>query len=83
MSAYEALVVDRDTVIHRGRRKVPSEAWALLWDTAHAMTDHDTAKTLKRHWDNGRDTIRLVRRFNGRELIYQVRMFNVEPCDTR
>lgn len=78
VSAYEALVVDRGTVIHRGRRQVPSAAWALLMDTAYAMTDHDTAKTLKRHWDSGYSTVRLVRRFNGRELIYQVRTIDVD-----
>ena len=76
--AYQALVNDRGTVVYRHTDWAPSQAWSGLVEYAHYCTDADTARALQRHWDSGYSTVRLVRRFNGRELIYQVRTVSVD-----
>lgn len=76
--AYQALVIDRGTIIVNRTFSEASEAWHGLKAHAYGSTDRDTARTLQRHWDSGYSTIRLVRRFNGRELIYQVRTVSVD-----
>lgn len=77
--AYQALVIDRGTVIYRHTALVPALAWVcLVLYAADRCTDGDTARALQLEWDKGRTTVRLVRRFNGRELTYQVRTVSVD-----
>ena len=76
--AYQALVIDRGTVIVNRTFSEASEAWHGLKAHAYGSTDRDTVAALQRHWNSGYNTIRLARRFNGRELIYQVRTINVD-----
>ena len=75
--AYQALVIDRGTVLYRHTTRVPSHAWAALTEYAHGIGDNATAQSLHRQMDYGRDTVRLARRYNGRELIYQVQVAEV------
>ena len=76
--AYQALVIDRGTIIYRRTARVPSLAWVGLVQYAYHCTDGDTARALQLEWDKGRTTVRLARRFNGRELTYQVRTVSVD-----
>ena len=75
--AYQALVIDRGTIVFNRTSSEASEAWNGLKVHACELTDRDTAAALHRHWNSGYSTVRLVRRFNGRELIYQVRTVSV------
>ena len=75
--AYQALVIDRGTVLYRHTTLVPSHAWSALTEYAHGSGDNDTAQALNRHWDHGMTTVRLARQHNGRELNYQVRVIEV------
>ena len=77
--AYQALVIDQGTVVYRHTTWVPRHAWSgLVYYATDRCADRDTARALQREWDNGRTTVRLVRRFNGRELIYRVRVIEVD-----
>ena len=76
--AYQALVIDRGTVVFNRTFAVASEAWNGLKVHAHESTDRDTTSALHRHWNSGYNTVRLTRRFNGRELTYQVRTVSVD-----
>lgn len=76
--AYQALVIDQGTVIFNRTVTEASAAWRGLKVHAYASSDLDTSATLQRHWDSGYSTVRLARRFNGREMIYQVRTVNVD-----
>lgn len=76
--AYQALVIDRGTIIFNRSFFEASEAWHGLNVYAYGMTDRDTVAALQRHWDSGYSTVRLARRFNGRELLYQVRTVSVD-----
>ena len=76
--AYQALVIDRGTVVYRHMAWVPRQAWSGLVQHAHDCTDGDTVRALQLEWDRGKNTVRLARRFNGRELIYQVRPVSVD-----
>lgn len=76
--AYQALVIDQGTVIFNRTVAEASAACRGLRVHAYASADLDTSAALQRHWDSGYSTVRLVRRFNGRELIYQVRTVSVD-----
>ena len=76
-AAYQALVIDRGTVLYRHTTLDPSHAWSALTEHAHGSGDNDTAQALNRQWDYGDVTVRLARQHNGRELIYQVRVIVV------
>ena len=76
--AYQALVIDQGTIIVNRTCSEASEAWHGLKLHAYGLTDRDTVAALQRHWDSGYSTVRLVRRFNGRELTYQVRTVSVD-----
>ena len=75
--AYQALVIYRGTVLYLYTTLDPSRAWDALTEYAHGSGDNATAQALHRQWDYGRDTVRLARRYNGRELIYQVQVAEV------
>ena len=75
--AYQALVIDRGTVLYRHTTRVPSHAWSALTEYADGMGDYAAVQALHRQWDYGMDTVRLARRYNGRELNYQVRVIEV------
>ena len=75
--AYQALVIDRGTVLYRHTTSAPSRAWAALTEYAHGSCDDATAQALSRAWNYGMDTVRLTRLHNGRELVYQVRVVEV------
>ena len=75
--AYQALVVDRGTVLYRHTTRVPSHAWSALTEYAHGSCDDATAQALSRAWNYGTSTVRLTRLHNGRELTYQVRVIEV------
>ena len=75
--AYQALVIDRGTVLYRHTTSAPSRAWAALTEYAYGSCDNVTAQALHRQWDYGMSTVRLARLHNGRELIYQVRVIEV------
>ena len=74
---YQALVVDRGTVLYRYTTRDLSHAWTALTEYAHGSGDNATAQALHRRWDYGMSTVRLARLHNGRELIYQVRVIEV------
>lgn len=76
--AYQALVIDRGTVVYRYTTWLPSRAWSALSEYASICADGDTARTLESKRDQGKQTVRLARRFNGRELTYQVRTVSVD-----
>lgn len=77
--AYQALVIDQGTVVYRHTAWVPRQAWSGLVHYARdRCTDGDTVRALQLEWDQGKNTVRLARRFNGRELIYQVRTVSVD-----
>ena len=76
--AYQALVIDRGTVVFNRTFSEASEAWDVLKVHAYGLTDRDTATALRRHWNSGYSTVRLTRRFNGRDLTYQVRTVSVD-----
>ena len=76
--AYQALVIDRGTVVFNRTFAEASEAWHGLKLHAYGLTDRDTAVALHRHWNSGYNTVRLARRFNGRDLTYQVRTVRVD-----
>ena len=76
--AYQALVIDQGTIVYRHTAWVPRQAWSGLVQCALSCTDADTARALQLEWDQGKNTVRLVRRFNGRELTYQVRTVSVD-----
>ena len=75
--AYQALVIDCGTVLYRHTTSAPSRAWAALTEYAYGSCDDATAQALSRAWDYGTSTVRLARLHNGRELVYQVRMIEV------
>ena len=75
--AYQALVIDRGTVLYRHTTLDPSHAWSALTEYAHGSCDDATAQALSRAWNYGTSTVRLARLHNGRELIYQVRVVEV------
>ena len=75
--AYQALVIDRGTVLYRHTTSAPSRAWAALTEYAYGSCDDATAQALSRAWNCGTSTVRLARLHNGRELIYQVRVVEV------
>ena len=75
--AYQALVIDRGTVLYRYTTLAPSRAWAALTEYAYGSCDDATAQALSRAWDYGSSTVRLARLHNGRELTYQVRVVEV------
>ena len=76
--AYQALVIDRGTIVFNRTSSEASEAWNGLKVHAYELTDRDTAAALHRHWNSGYSTVLLARRFNGRELIYRVRVVEVD-----
>ena len=76
--AYQALVIDRGTVLYRHTARDPSHAWSALTEYAHGICDDATAQALSRAWDYGRSTVRLARLHNGRDLTYQVRTVSVD-----
>ena len=75
--AYQALVIDRGMVLYRHTTSAPSRAWAALTEYAYGSCDDATAQALSRAWDYGTSTVRLARLHTGRELIYQVRVIEV------
>ena len=76
--AYQALVIDRGTVVFNRTFAEASEAWDALKVHAYESTDRDMAVALHRHWNSGHSTVRLVWRFNGRDLTYQIRTVSVD-----
>ena len=77
--AYQALVIDQGTIVYRHTARVPALAWVgLVRYAADRCTDGDTVRALQLEWDKGRTAVRLIRRFNGRELTYQVRTVSVD-----
>ena len=75
--AYQALVIYRGTALYRYTTLVQSSAWDALAEYAHGSGDNATAQLIHRQWDYGMSTVRLARLHNGRELIYQVRVVEV------
>lgn len=76
--AYQALVIDRGTVVYRHTAWEPRQAWSGLAQYAYYCTDGDTARALQLEWDQGKTTVRLVRNHSGHEFIYQVRTVSVD-----
>ena len=75
--AYQALVIYRGTALYRYTTLVQSSAWDALAEYAHGSGDNATAQLIHRQWDYGMSTVRLARLHNGKELIYQVRVVEV------
>ena len=76
--AYQALVIAQAMIVYRHTTGVPSRAWSGLIEYAYAYGDSDLARELQFEWDQGERTIRLVRRFNGRDRTYQIRTVSVD-----
>ena len=76
--AYQALVIDQGTVVYCYTTWLSSQAWSALSEYASICADGDTARTLEFERDQGKQTVRLVRRFNGKALTYQVRTVSVD-----
>ena len=81
--AYQAVVTYQAMIVYRHTTWVPSQAWSGLIEYAYAYGDSDLARELQFEWDQGERTIRLVRRFNGRDRTYQVRTVSVDAKGNR